>query len=204
MEKRHYHLALTDEERAAIVAALRTVRDFASMATTRLPGALAERIEHERGEEDILSLATSRLRAWYYGRVRDLAVDVLEEIAAGRIDTTDALQDYVRDSVDGTDIVVYTYKARAALLASDNEDAFEDIFGHEGGTPEQRAYCALEADVWELLRAGPCGLDVTLPDGFDVDDESTWTETSDEDEAIPWRFDALDSEGTADQDEVPQ
>jgi hypothetical protein len=169
---RHYHLALTETERDYVVSTLR-----GSLHDDGKPRELADRIERARGEEDVLALAGSALRAWYYGRVRDLAADVLQEMVSGRLADTEELDRYLQESVDGTDIVVYTFKAKAALLASDNEDAAEDM-GLEAPSAEARAYYALEADVRELLEAwathgGPEGVDV--PEGFEVGDASTWT-----------------------------
>lgn len=174
---RHYHLTLTEPEYRAMTRALRAgpkrclgvrMSTFARELERRLGG----------GEDDLLSLATSRLRAWYYGRVRDFADECLAEMLAGTIEDEDALARWLSDSIDGTDIVVYTFKAKAALLASDNEDAADEL-GLGTVTTEQRASCALEADVRELLesyaRSGSDGEGQALPEGFDLSDPETWT-----------------------------
>jgi len=82
--------------------------------------------------------------------------------------------------------VIYTFKAKLALLASDNEDAYVDQFGDEPGTVEQRAFCAIEADVRAMLAPpySDMGLDPTellaletgACDGqdFDIDDDETY------------------------------
>lgn len=169
---RYYVLRLTDGERGVMCGALREREDEAG---GEVRGALATRLERERGEDDLLSLATDRLRAWYYSRVRDLAEDVLGRVLDGTLADAEALDSDVWETVDSTDIVVYTFKAKCALLASDNEDALGDETG-EGGTVEARAFWALRADVLERLRAmveyGAEG--VELPEGFDPDDEETW------------------------------
>lgn len=195
---KHYHLALTETERAGILGALRDVD------TLRAPErqALADRIERERDEEDILSLAASRLRAWYYGRVRDLAEDILGRVLDGSV--TD-LQDELHSTIDGTDLIIYTFKAKCVLLASDNEDAYDEHGFGDSGTAEARAFCALEVDVRESLRAhvehpddGKAFGTLALPEGFDLDDADTWTAAEDESEGT---VDTDESDGTADTDE---
>jgi len=167
-----YCLKLSDEEKRAIVESLRVPPGF-SLLSLSAPLELAARVERERGEDDLLSLSTSRLRAWYYERVRDIARDVLEEILAGHVSD---LHDHLHETVDGLDLVIYTYKAKCALLASDNEDALEEETG-EGGPPEVRAFWAIRADVLESLQSmvdyGPPE-GVPLPEGFDLEDSSTW------------------------------
>jgi len=166
--KRHYHLELTDEQ----VVAMRRALPLA--VAPHLEG-LRDQIKGMVGEEDFFSLALSNLRAWYYGRVRGFAEDVLEAILRGEVRD---LHDYICETIDGTDLVVYTNKTEAALLASDNEDAME-YETRKNGTPEERAYYALRADVVESLRAMVDHPDESLrdrlPDGFDLDDPATWT-----------------------------
>jgi hypothetical protein len=182
----HYHLTLTTGELAGLRSMLprpdrkrRTEHELAVLS----------KIDGMCGEDDLLTLATSCLRAWYYGRVRDIADECLAELLAGRVEDEDALGRRLSESIDGTDIVVYTFKAKAALLASDNEDAADER-GLKGATVEQRAYCALEADVRELLEtyasSGSDGDGKTLPEGFDLSDPESWRErTADADEVAP-------------------
>jgi hypothetical protein len=195
METRLYTIELTDSEHELVraFAARRRVDEEKLAAELRQHGPspgkleLAARVQAEAdvfrqlenmsGADDRLDLGTNLLRQWYAGRVSDLAEDVLRAILAGEVSD---LQDYLHETVDGTDIVIYTYKASAALLASDSEDAWEEM-GLERPTVEQRAYCALEADVRaELQLLANCKTD--LPDGFDLDDSDTWTVQTDEDE----------------------
>ena len=133
-------------------------------------------LQRARSEDEPLDLAGSLLSAWYHGRVRDIAADVLDGILRGDVADDEALQERLDSEADGTDIVIYTYKAKAALLASENEDAYADEMGEPAPSPEVAAYFALRADVRESLDGmasyPPDG--VTLPEGFELSDPETW------------------------------
>jgi hypothetical protein len=99
-----------------------------------------------------LDQIVSDLRRWYYSEIRSLADAAIEEIKRGN-DGEDWLHDWLHQTLDGHAFVIYTFKAKCALVASDNEGAIDDQFGHSGGTPEERCYYAMIADVRELLDA---------------------------------------------------
>ncbi len=105
--------------------------------------------------------AVSAIRADYYGDVRDMAKNLAERMKAGDVeDFSDALH----DAVDDCQRCIYTFQAKLGLLASDNEDAMEEELGDDNGTPEQRMYWALRADIVEHLEA--CHVDVNDPDSW--------------------------------------
>ena len=189
-EKRHYHFTLTREERETIVRSL-------GLAGKGKRAALARQIQREAGDDDVLALSGRLLRAWYYGNVRGIAGDVLEEILSGRLTDDEELDRYIHETVDGTDIVIYTSKAQAALLASDNGDAHEEETGEPAPSPEAAAYFALRADVLDQLRGMvdyPDSDGPALPDGFDLDDSGTWPANRTADEGL--------DTGTLSKDEV--
>lgn len=171
-----YTLEISPEQLSVIVQALRE--------RAQEPGGpereeLAHLVQAAPREEDGLAAGAHLMRAWYYERVEDLARGVLASILAGEVSD---LSDYLHETVDGTDLVIYTYKASAVLFASDNEDAGEQEMG-EVSTVEGRAYWALLADVRERLEqmvsyGPPEGID--LPEGFDLYDSDTWTMPEDE------------------------
>lgn len=100
----------------------------------------------------------SDLRRWYYSVIRSLADNAIEECNKEHDASDDEntrrewLSDWLHETIDGHRFVIYTFQAKCALLASDNEDAMEDELG-ESGTPEQRCYFAMRTDVQELLEA---------------------------------------------------
>lgn len=98
-------------------------------------------------------------QAQYWDDVRGIAADVKGEIENGNLADWEAVTDYVHESVDGSARVIYTWKAKMAVIHSDNPDAYFDTFGEEGAVKDGTinwsalAYCAVEADVWEQLSA---------------------------------------------------
>jgi hypothetical protein len=109
-----------------------------------------------------VDLADRIIRADYWRDVHAIVTDVTDEIKAGRITTPDELDTYVHETVDGHHNVIYTYAARRVLMASDNVDAWEDV-GFENPTVEQQAFCAMRADVLDMLGAD-----------LDVSDADEW------------------------------
>lgn len=172
-----YTFNLTDTDKASIVAALRDEVPESEVTFERAVEReeLARRIERTSGEEDGLDAGARLLRAWYADRVQGYAEDILRACLAGEVGD---LSDYVHELADGTDLVIYTYKASAVLFASDNEDAGEEELGEAPDSVEARAYFALRADIMESLASmvqygPPEGID--LPEGFDLDEPDTWT-----------------------------
>lgn len=111
----------------------------------------------------------SDLRRWYYSEIRDLADAAIKEINSehGESDDEDTrrerLDTWLHETIDGHEFVIYTFKAKCSLLASDNEDAMDEELG-ESGTVEQRCYFAMRRDVTELIDARS---DEWVPDGSD-------------------------------------
>ena len=69
-------------------------------------------------------------------------------------DVHEFLTEWVDSTTDQHNHVIYTAKAKMILLASDNEDAYENDIGDMSGvTVEARACFAMRADVWEILNA---------------------------------------------------
>ena len=66
-------------------------------------------------------------------------------------DPREFLTDWVDQTTNGHEFVIYTFKAQAALLVSGNSGAWDDE--GMGGTPsdEARACVAMCADMWEQL-----------------------------------------------------
>ena len=123
-------------------------------------------LPREQKEESMSEItvdeAVSVIRRDYYRDVLSLARDLAERMKAGEIDD---FGDALHEQVDGCARVIYTFQAKLGLLASDNEEAWQEV-GADCTEPEQRMYYALQADITERLVAA----------GVDLDDSDSWAE----------------------------
>jgi hypothetical protein len=110
--------------------------------------------------EDAVEEAQRVIRADYYGTVRGIASDIARAVKDGEIQDSEDLGRYLHESVDGSQRVIYTHKAKLGLLASDNEDAWEDV-GVENPDDSTKMFYALSSDVLD---------DLTREFGIDPDD----------------------------------
>lgn len=81
-----------------------------------------------------------------------ITVQAIRERSEGT-DVREFLREWVDSVTDDHQFVIYTYKAKAALLASDNEDAYAEEIGETAPTVEVACCYAMRADVWQLLEA---------------------------------------------------
>lgn len=75
-----------------------------------------------------------------YGQERDSGTDPRE-----------FLTEWIDESTDSHQHVTYTMQAKCVLLASDNEDAYQDEIGEAAPNVEAAACMAMRRDCWELL-----------------------------------------------------
>lgn len=122
---------------------------------------IAENLSKENAELIVAALecepesadyAVGILRRDYYSDVREVGDDLIARIKSGEIEDEDDLQTAIHEDIDGHQRIIYTFRAKISLLASDNEDAIDDT-GAENPTVEQRAYWAMRRDVEEYLAA---------------------------------------------------
>lgn len=88
--------------------------------------------------------ALRALRADYFAKIRSIALEALNQ-------PEDDRDDWLHETLDGHEYVIYTYKARVVLVCTDHPDVYKDEMGEEPETPEQAAYMAMRADVDDLL-----------------------------------------------------
>ena len=94
------------------------------------------------------------LRASYWESVRDIAQDI-----AGEPDlSADDVSDRVAESVDGSQWIIYTWRARLVCSLSDHADAYEEYgFGFMRDADDleeaitRAAYLAMHDDVREVF-----------------------------------------------------
>lgn len=110
-------------------------------------------------KNDPYDQALTILRKWYYTEIRVLAKEALKAAKKSDRDEDEFIQDWVAETIDGHEFVIYTGKAQAVLLASDKSGAYFDEFGGEdpmeGGDIawSKLAYAAMCTDVQEQIQA---------------------------------------------------
>lgn len=119
--------------------------------------------------------AVSIIQRDYYDDVRGIGKDVIRATKDGEITDSEDFQEYLHDSVDGSQRVIYTFQAQLGLLATKNADVgLEDGIVELRGDSipwEQLMYAALERDVIEYLES----------EGYDPNDPRAFLEEDDED-----------------------
>ncbi len=118
--------------------------------------------------------AMGALRKWYYSEVKEWADDFDKRISEGEFDSSEDFRDRFHEETDGAAIIIYTAQARAALLASDNDDAYIEEFGEapadrDGIKWEAMALMAFQRDIMEAMES-------------DVDDDDTFEAEEEEDD----------------------
>jgi hypothetical protein len=94
--------------------------------------------------EEKLDAALRVVRQWYFDEIRA----IVEE---AKTKGEDEVEDYLHETIDGHEFVIYTYKARLVMICTDHPDAFEEEMGDKPETVEQAAYGAMMADVRDGL-----------------------------------------------------
>lgn len=97
--------------------------------------------------KDLRDMTIREIEAAYMDSVRGIAEEAIE------LDAHDGSRDdYIHESVDSSEWVIYTYRAMLVPVVSENGDAYDRDFG---GVPDgpmkesQIAHAAMLADVWE-------------------------------------------------------
>jgi len=113
--------------------------------------------EIKKSPKDQIQEAERVLRAEYYSHIRSIAREVFEEIANSKISTSDALEEWIHESLDGDSWVFQTYSAQKVLLLSNNDDVYVEEFGTEGLVTDgginysAMAFETMKRDLWEDL-----------------------------------------------------
>ncbi len=111
----------------------------------------------ESSAEEKSKTGLDALRHEYYAEVRSLAEDVQAQVKAGQLKDSEAVTEYLYETIDGHQWVIYTWRSQMVVLVSDNSDALVDSQGAEGLVKDGNinwgaiAYYALEQDVLECL-----------------------------------------------------
>jgi hypothetical protein len=107
----------------------------------------------------------------YYAEIRNLAEEAYKEARSGDHGTGEQarewLLEWLHETLDGHQFVIYTAQAQAVLAISNNDGACVENYGADGLVQDgalnwgMMAYCAMEQDVFEAM---------SRIDDFDVND----------------------------------
>ncbi len=119
-------------------------------SAARKPGSIAALKSEEITDED-LDDAVRVIRAHYYQEVRRYADDLLEAVKDGEITDDEQLTERLDQEVDGSARVIYTFKSKLGLLASDNDEAYEDEMGEPTNDVAIQMAFAMRQDIREAM-----------------------------------------------------
>ena len=103
--------------------------------------------------EALVRLATDIINRDYWDDVRGVTNDLIGRIKDGEIKDREGLDQALDEAVDGTQRVMYTFQAKLGLLATENEDAWENDFGEKPEDESKAMFAAMRQDVQAQLDA---------------------------------------------------
>lgn len=100
-----------------------------------------------------LDEAVGLIQSWYRGVVDGWAESIVSEYGDTAEDPADRpdFTEFIHEQLDGAAEVIYTFKAKMVLLASDNEDAYAEEIGEAPPDVSAAAYFALRTDVMDII-----------------------------------------------------
>jgi hypothetical protein len=94
-----------------------------------------------------VEFARQVLRADYYSSIRSYAEEIVDMLKKGELDSSEAVTDYIHETADGSEWVIYTGRNYQVLFASDH-DPSEDLEETESTfKPEVAAFFCVRADL---------------------------------------------------------
>jgi|SRR5882724_1354884 len=111
----------------------------------------ARKPKSEKITDEDLDAAVRIIRQHYYQEVRSYADDLLRAVKDGEITDEEQLTERLDQEVDGSARVIYTFKSKLGLLASDNDDAYEDEMGEPPNDVAVQMAFAMRQDIREAL-----------------------------------------------------
>jgi hypothetical protein len=110
---------------------------------------MARRAPTEQQVKDAVAVLTRD----YYSDVEGVVNELESQIKDGTIRTREQADEWIHETVDGHQRVIYTWQAKMGLLVSENEDAMAEELGESDVSPDPsvRMYWAMKKDVEEAV-----------------------------------------------------
>lgn len=90
--------------------------------------------------------AIRTLNKAYMAEIRSLAREYNRQPEDNR-------DDWLHETIDGHEFVIYTWKARAVMVCTDSPDAWQDVLEDRPDKVEGEAYWAMRQDVTDMAYA---------------------------------------------------
>ena len=120
-------------------------------------------------QEMTFAQAYDALEQWYFHVVREYVEMYASErdsfieitVEAEELDDEDDVDDdvvnehmdeWLHETLDGSEEVIYTARSKAVLLASNNEDLYAEEFGEAPTGVHAQAFWAMRADIMERVQ----------------------------------------------------
>ena len=99
--------------------------------------------------KDLMDMTLREIYSEYYGYCRSIAAEIIENFGLDAVkERTDDVETRLAESIDGSQWVIYTFRAELVSILSENDDAYLDVYGeNEPVTVEQKAYLAMDRDI---------------------------------------------------------
>jgi len=107
--------------------------------------------------KDKMEMGFDLIKDAYNNELRTIIKEAKREVKLGRIISEDELIEWLEQTVDGHEYIMYTWQAQAVLLASENSNTYLEEFGSEGFIKdgeinwEVLAYSAMLLDLQQLM-----------------------------------------------------
>lgn len=127
----------------------------------------------ETSAEKDLERGRDLIRKDYFREVHGVAEDFKRAAKAGEFTDSDGADEWLHQTIDGSNRVQLNHLAQECILFSDNEDAYTDSFGSDGLVNDNQinwgaiAYSAFRADIIERLDAD--GVEPSSPETWPID-----------------------------------
>jgi hypothetical protein len=101
--------------------------------------------------EEQVKAAVSVIQRDYYADVSGVADELKGLIKSKALMSREQVDEWLHETIDGQQRVIYTWQARLGMLVTDNEGAYQDDTGEPPPSVEAAMFMAMKKDVEEEI-----------------------------------------------------